>query len=268
MVRLQLALFIAFALCLSEVVAQDPPKPDANELITAELKRAKEEFQSGAEKANEKLLAAFAVEQKKLEQNSKLKVDQQIKLIEQLTEEKKAFEIDTTRLPTSSVMKSALNEYLTKSAVAKKKCEEAFSKAAENYRSKKDFAAAKSVLTELEAFKENSLSLALAPANDPASKLIAGRESLTRAIANTKWSSPEGGPNTLTFKADGTTTLSYSDTKPTWMAFDENRVIMHYPASNDYDILVFSPDRKSYAQEWLGKPSGRSRVSGRRVDKK
>ena len=268
MVRLQLALFIAFALCLSGVVAQDTPKPDANDLITAELKRAKEEFQSGAEKANEKLLTAFSIEQKKLEQNTKLKVDQQIKLIEQLSEEQKAFEADTTRLPASSVMKLALNEYLAKTAVAKKKCEEAFSKAAENYRSKKDFAAAKSVLTELDAFKENSLSLALAPTNDPASKLIAGRESLTRAIANTKWSYPEGSPNTLTLKSDGTAVMNNADAKPTWAAFDENRVIMHFPASNDYDILVFSPDRKSVAQDWLGKPSGRSNVKGRRVDKK
>lgn len=268
MIRVQLAMLIAFILCLSGVFAQDDPKSDANDLISAELKRAKEEFQSGAEKANEKLLTAFSLEQKKLEQNTKLKVDQQIKLIEQLSEELKAFEADTTRLPTSSVMKSALNEYLTKTTVVKKKCEEAFSKTAENYRSKKDFAAAKSVLAELEAFKANSLSLALATTNDPPSKLIVGRESLTRAIANTKWSYPEGSPNTLTFKADGTTTLSSSDAKPTWAAFDENRVIMHFPASNDYDILVFSADRKSVAQDWLGKPSGRSNVKGQRVDKK
>ena len=268
MVQLKLALFIVCVLCLAAVEGQDAPKPDANDLITAELKRAKEEFQSGAEKANEKLLTAFSVEQKKLEQNTKLKVDQQIKLIEQLSEEQKAFEADTTRLPASSVMKLALNEYLTKTAAAKKKCEEAFSKAAENFRSKKDFAAAKSVLTELEAFKANSLSLALVSTNAPASKLIAGRESLSRAIANTKWSYPEGSPNTLTLKSDGTAVASHADAKPTWVAFDENRVIMHFPSSDDYDILVFSPDRKSYAQDWLGKPSGRSRVSGRRVDKK
>ena len=98
MTRLQLALIVAGLLFPSTAPGEDKPK-DADDPVAAELTKAKEEYLSAAGKAGEKLLAAFAEQKKKLEENTKLKVDQQIKQIEQIEEERKAFEADPSKLP-------------------------------------------------------------------------------------------------------------------------------------------------------------------------
>lgn len=154
MVRLKLGLFFAGVLCLPAAMADDKPKSDADDPIASALKLAKEEYLSSIEKSNENLLAAFAERQKRLEENTKLKVDQQIKLVEQIQEEKKAFEADSTRLPKSPGMKVAVSDYLAQLTAARKRCEGAFDKAAEGYRGKKDLVTAKAVLAEKKTFLE------------------------------------------------------------------------------------------------------------------
>jgi hypothetical protein len=156
MVRLQLSLFAAGVLCLSGLRADDKPK-EADDLIASALTKAKEDFQEAVKGAGEKLLTAFTDQQKKLEENTKLKVAEQIKLVEQLQEERKAFEADPSKLPKSPGMKVAVSDYQMKTDAAKKKCEAAFDKAAEGYRGKKDLASAKAVLTEKEQFFKGGL---------------------------------------------------------------------------------------------------------------
>jgi len=163
MVRSQLTLFAACVLCLS-AAADDRPKPApkaedkakakaaADDPIAAALETAKEDYQSAVEKAGEKLVADFTDRQKKLEDDTKLKVDQVIKMVEQVQEEKKAFELDPAKLPKSAGMYVAASDYQIKTAAARKKCEAAFDKAAEAYRGKRDLVIAKAVLAEKKQF--------------------------------------------------------------------------------------------------------------------
>ena len=158
MVRLQIALFAVGVLCLSAATADDKPKPAleakvaADDDIAAALKTAKEDYKSAVEKAGEKLLADFTDRQKKLADDTKLKVDQVIKLVEQVQVEKKAFELDPAKLPKSAGMNVAASDYQTKTAAARKKCEAAFDEAAEAYRGKRDLVIAKAVLAEKKQF--------------------------------------------------------------------------------------------------------------------
>ena len=151
MIRLQIALFVAGVLCLS-ASAQDNPTPKVEDPIAVELSKAKQEYQSAVEKAGEKLVAAFADQKKKLDENKKLRVEELIKLAEQLQAEEKAFAADATNLPKSPSMKTAVNDYQTSVGTARKKCEAAFVRAAESYRDKKDLTSAKVVLAEKDSF--------------------------------------------------------------------------------------------------------------------
>jgi len=137
---------VAVVALLAAGSAQDKPGAKADDPIAAELRKAKVEFQATLDKTNEKLLAAFADEEKKLTNNSKLKIDEKVKRLDQLQEEKKAFETDG-KLPKSPGLKVALSDYQTKVNAAKLKCEKAFDTAAEKY-GKKDLTAAKAVLAE------------------------------------------------------------------------------------------------------------------------
>lgn len=145
MSRLFLIALMAAIGLLSQVPAADDP-------IVAELTKAKQDYQAAIEAANKKLLAAFADQQKKLEDSKSLKVELQIKLVEQIQEERKAFETDAANLPKSMNMKVAVSDYKTALATARKKCESAFDKAAAAYRDKKDLAGAKVVLGEKDSF--------------------------------------------------------------------------------------------------------------------
>jgi hypothetical protein len=145
MTRPLVAFLVAVAF-LTSAFAQDKSGAKGDDPIAAELRKAKTEFQATLDKANEKLLAAFADEEKKLTNNSKLKIDEKVKRLDQLQDEKKAFESDG-KLPKSPGLKVAVSDYQTKVSAAKLKCEKAFDAAAEKY-GKKDLTAAKAVLAE------------------------------------------------------------------------------------------------------------------------
>lgn len=146
MVRVLLASFAVTAACFV-AAADDRPKGADADPIAVELSKAKEEYQSAIEAASGKLLGAFADRRKQLEGNRGLKLDQQVKLLGQLDDEKKAF-AEMAKLPKTQSMQAAASDYRTKAAAARKKCEEAFGRAAERYRAKKDLAVAKEVLAE------------------------------------------------------------------------------------------------------------------------
>ena len=184
MVRSQLTLFAACVLCLSAAAderskpapkAEYKAKAAADDPIAAALETAKEDHQSAVEKAGEKLVADFTDRQKKLEDDTNLKVDQVIKLVEQVQEEKKAFEVDPAKLPKSAGMNVAASGYQTKTAAARKKCEAAFDKAAEAYRGKRDLITAKAVLAEKKQFFA-----AAGAAADPRRVWRGGRTTLTQ----------------------------------------------------------------------------------------
>ncbi|MDB5391112.1 MAG: hypothetical protein JWM11_6758 [Planctomycetaceae bacterium] len=267
MARKLWVLFLVGGLFSFGIAAEETPKPVPTDPVAAELSKAKDEYFFAVEKAKERLLAAFAVEQKKLTESKKLKVDQQITLIEQLAEEKKAFESDPSQLPKLPGMKSAATDYQTKTAAAKKKCDEAFVKAAQNYRGKKDFTAAKAVLAELDEFKKNSQPGAMSSSELGTLTLLEGRVNLSKAITNNSWTYPAEGTSTISFKADGTGEFSTGNQVFVWVALDQSRVILYWP-SGDFDVLAFTADRKTLVKDWLGKPSGKGDFSGKRIDKK
>ena len=121
-----------------------------------ELKKGSEDYQFTIMQAKERMLAGFEDQEKKLEANTKLKVAEQIKLIEQLQSEKKAFQSDQNKLPKSTSMKQYLNDYQNKISSARKKYELLFDKVAEYYRNKKEFLKAKELLIKKENFIKNS----------------------------------------------------------------------------------------------------------------
>jgi hypothetical protein len=120
--------------------------------VAKELAVAKEEYVNALNRAREKLIAAFAEQQKKLEENKNLKVAEVIKLVDRLQAERKAFLADSSKLPRIAIMKVAVSEYESSVATAKKTCAAAFDKAAEEYRKNRDLAMAKMVLAEKDKF--------------------------------------------------------------------------------------------------------------------
>lgn len=197
---------VALAACGS---AQDKPAGKPDDPIAAELSKAKGEFQAAHEKAKDKLLAAFAEEEKKLTNNSKLKIDEKVKRLDQLQDEKKAFE-DDNKLPKSPGLKVAVSDYQTKVNAAKLKCEKAFDHAAEKY-GKKDLTAAKAVLAE----KANFLSGVTEP-KDTRTRWV-GKKSAYFLADKGEWQERIGG-----------TVLRYKETERTKEyveAFDASRKI-------------------------------------------
>jgi hypothetical protein len=168
-----LVIFMAIILFNSIAIAEQPTKAGVNDSIARELNKSKSSYQSSVVMENEKLLAAFTVQQKKLDGNTKLKVEQQIKLIQQIQDERKAFEADSTNLPKSATMMVAVSDYRTRIAIVHKKCEAAFDKAAQAYRRNKDLVAAKAVLEEkiafLRIFTDGKFEIVCDPAVGPAS---------------------------------------------------------------------------------------------------
>ncbi len=148
--RLRGCTYVAGLLVLAGVAPGQPP--GADDPVARELGKAKDEFRAAVGKAHDKLLSSFATQQKVLEETKKLKVADQIKLIEQLQAERKAYEANPALLPTSPAMKSAVVEYQTKLLAARRKCEAAFDKGAEGYRDRKDLESAKVVLAQKAEF--------------------------------------------------------------------------------------------------------------------
>jgi hypothetical protein len=148
-----LVLTVALAVPCAMLAADDKPAP-ADDPIAAELGKAKNDFQAAAARASEKMVAAFADQRKKLENNTRLKVEQQIEAIKQLDEERKDFEADNTDMPVSPAMKAATGDYQGAIKAAREKCERAFDRAANEYRKppRKDLTSAGAVLEEKKSF--------------------------------------------------------------------------------------------------------------------
>lgn len=137
------SVMVTLGLLASTLIAQES-KP-AEDPIADELSKARESYRTSAEKAGDVLVNAIDKEIKRLEANTRLKVDEQIKLIEELQGEQKAFQA-TKILPSSPILRGAVGQYWVATTAAQARCERAFDTAAEKYRGKKDLAAAKAVL--------------------------------------------------------------------------------------------------------------------------
>jgi hypothetical protein len=209
MTRLFLPVLAAISLAFAGS-AQDKPAGKSDDPIAAELSKAKAEFLSVHERAKDKLLAAFAEEEKKLTNNSKLKIDEKVKRLDQLQDEKKAFE-DDGKLPKSPGLKVAVSDYQTKVTAAKLKCEKAFDHAAERY-GKKDLAAAKAVLAE----KANFLSGVTEP-KDTRTRWVGKKQTYFLADKG-EWQERLGGGTVLRYKET-------ERTKEYVEAFDASRKI-------------------------------------------
>jgi hypothetical protein len=95
-----------------------------------------------------------------------VKVEEKIKLLEQLEVERKAFEASREELPISLSMRAAVSERKSVVSAAKKKCEKAFDKAAHDYLAqRKDLSAAKTVLAEKEQFFDVARPVQIVPTN-------------------------------------------------------------------------------------------------------
>jgi len=105
-------------------------------------------------------------------------------------------------------------------------------------------------------------------ASEPQPKPPVSRQDLVSSLANSKWVGFGGffGTGTLTLNADGTASNG-TDAQLTWAAVSEEQIVLRWP-SNDFDILTFSADRKTFVKDWLGKPAGqqRDRVKGTRAE--
>ena len=163
---------------LSLLIAQDRARADGDDPIAVELSKAKQEYEVAADKARETLLAAFALQEKKITDNPSLNAEKRIKQIESLEQEKKMFESEG-ELPKSPGTKAAGSDYRIAVLAARRKCEKAFDAAAEKY-VKKDLAAAKAVLAEKAEFFEPTPSAVMRKRIEAVKKEI---EAIKRAAA-------------------------------------------------------------------------------------
>jgi hypothetical protein len=146
-------MFVALAMTVIPAIglAQDKPKTDkGDDPIAAELTKAKKEYEKVVDKAKEELLVAMAQEEMRFKENSNLGAEDRVKRVEQLQEEKKAFEAEG-KLPKSPGLRVAVGDYRGKVGAAQRKCEKAFDVAASEYL-KNDLAAAKAILSEKAEF--------------------------------------------------------------------------------------------------------------------
>jgi hypothetical protein len=132
------------------------PAKAKDDPVADELKKAREAYRGEMEAAGEALLAAFDRQTKKLEDDKRLKLEQQIKLLDALKAERKAFAASAYHLPAAPGLKGAVAQYKLATVVAQRRGEKAFDAAAEQYRAKKDFPSAKAVLEAKQSFTEDA----------------------------------------------------------------------------------------------------------------
>lgn len=76
MTRVRLVGLAVTALALATAAAEDKPRPKAEDPVAVELGKAMEEYVVSMEKAGDALRAAFDAQQKKLEDDKRLKVEE------------------------------------------------------------------------------------------------------------------------------------------------------------------------------------------------
>lgn len=152
MSRVLLCLFLA-PVVLAVARAEETPQSESQGPVNSpELTKALKDYDSVNARAADKLLERFAVEKKKLEGNTRLKVEEQIEAISRLDEQRKAFENDHSRLPASPWMAEAVAEYENALDLARVRCEKVFDNVAERFRRRKDLASASNVIREKKRF--------------------------------------------------------------------------------------------------------------------
>ena len=149
-----LLLPLAAVLLLSKAApADDKPKGAGGaEAVAAELQAAKDVYRTAVDQADETLLEGFDKQLERLKSSTKLKVDDQLKKIDDLQAERKIFEAKKYILPSSLNMRDTVSTYRLTTGPALTRCEKAFNTAAEKYRAMKDLTAAKAVLDQKQEF--------------------------------------------------------------------------------------------------------------------
>jgi hypothetical protein len=123
--------------------AQDNPKAEP---INVELQKATDEYTKSKKKAAEALLAAMEQEVNAVKDDAKLDVDDKVKRLDRLNQEKKAFE-SMERVPTMGTLKASVATYKSELAAAREKCNPVFKEAA-NKVLRDDLEKAKAILAE------------------------------------------------------------------------------------------------------------------------
>ncbi|MBI3469512.1 MAG: formylglycine-generating enzyme family protein [Planctomycetes bacterium] len=111
----------------------------------AVLARAKDEYMALLTEARKRVLTAFDTEAARVTKSPALKAEDRIRRLEQLAEERKAFESQGI-LPTSAAFKTAISEYRTRLNEARAKCEQALDAAADALAKTGDLTRAKEIL--------------------------------------------------------------------------------------------------------------------------
>jgi hypothetical protein len=142
--------------------AQDNDK--AKDRIAAALEAAKTGYITAVKVANDKLLAAFDKQRTELEADGEINPTERVRLLDQLATEKKAFEENAEKHPTSYKMASAASSYRAAISAAKRECERAFDRAANEYLAQgKNVATAKAVLADKDWFLQQGARRAEGP---------------------------------------------------------------------------------------------------------
>lgn len=147
-----IVLFVAFP-----TFAQDSPKETADDKasstvvsITERVEAAKLAYQNEASVAAKLLLKAIDAETARVEDDTRLKVETQLRKLLELKAARKAFLKNTNKTPAQQKLKSASAKYTRQLIASKKSLEKVFDDAADEYRKPplKDFAAAARILDD------------------------------------------------------------------------------------------------------------------------
>jgi WD40 repeat protein len=118
-----------FLVVLTASAQDTPPQPVLSVLGSADLTAASEQYVAALQKAKGKVLDAFALEDKVLTANAKLKAEEKLKRLDELAADKDAFE-STGKLPQTSGLKKAVDAYEKDRRRAKDLCAKVFDAAA------------------------------------------------------------------------------------------------------------------------------------------
>jgi formylglycine-generating enzyme required for sulfatase activity len=152
-----LGLICVLAWAVASTTAPANPFPFQDD-VDASLAEAQQQYLAAIDAAEARMLAAFDVQQQKVETDGRLKVDAKIKLIEQIQAERKDFEEDSAKLPTTKGMSVSVSEYRRTVNAAKTQCGPVFDLAAQEYVRRQDLVSAKAILAEKERFLNSRIS--------------------------------------------------------------------------------------------------------------